>query len=198
MKDEILQRVDMRTAVIACGLEVNRSEYCKCPFHSEKTASMKIYPKSFYCYGCGTGGDVIKFFQLYYNLGFREAMLKINDEFRLGLTAEKPSKSKKSDLVRLNQLNRQFDEWESNMVVLLSSSFRTLRDWRREYAPKSGDDVLDLRFRLSLELLDRVEFFNWIFINNDKDEKLKFFKFYRKEAEKIAECIQRLNTNHAG
>lgn len=188
----------MRTAAIACGLEVTRSEYCKCPFHSEKTASMKIYPKSFYCYGCGTGGDVIKFFQLYYNLGFREAMLKINDDLRLGLTMEKPSKSKKSDFVKLSQLNAQFDEWEKNTVILLSYSFRTLRDWRREYAPRSIDDTPDLQFRLSLELLDRVEYFSQIFINNSKDEKLVFFKFYREEARKIAECIQRLNTNHAG
>ena len=34
-----------------------------CPFHSEKTPSFNIYPEngSFYCFGCGTGGDVITF-----------------------------------------------------------------------------------------------------------------------------------------
>ena len=32
-----------------------------CPFHSEKTASFNVYPNSssFYCFGCGVGGDVI-------------------------------------------------------------------------------------------------------------------------------------------
>ena len=38
-----------------------RNQKCLCPFHSEKTPSMVIYPdtQSFYCFGCGAGGDVI-------------------------------------------------------------------------------------------------------------------------------------------
>lgn len=198
MKEKILQSIDMRMIAELYGLEINRSGFCKCPFHSEKTPSMKLYPKSFYCYGCGTGGDVIKFVQLYHNIGFREAMLKINDDFRLGLTMEKPQKSEKSEYMKLAHLNRQFDEWEKNTFIMVSRSFRILREWQKEYAPKSPNDTPDERFRLSLELLDRVEYLNSIFIKNDREEKLMFFKFYRKEADEIAQRIHRLNTNHAG
>ena len=36
---------------------------CLCPFHSEKTPSCTVYTgtQSFYCFGCGAGGDVITF-----------------------------------------------------------------------------------------------------------------------------------------
>ena len=37
-----------------------------CPFHSERTPSFCVYPSngSFYCFGCGAGGDVITFLQI--------------------------------------------------------------------------------------------------------------------------------------
>lgn len=47
-----------------------------CPFHSEKTPSFNIYPEngSFYCFGCGTGGDVITFVMKIENLDYIEAV----------------------------------------------------------------------------------------------------------------------------
>lgn len=47
-----------------------------CPFHSEKTPSMVIYPdtQSFYCFGCGAGGDVISFIMRIENLSYVEAV----------------------------------------------------------------------------------------------------------------------------
>lgn len=50
-----------------------------CPFHNEKTPSFYIYPdsNSFYCFGCQTGGDIIKFKQLIGGLSFREAVREL-------------------------------------------------------------------------------------------------------------------------
>ena len=47
-----------------------------CPFHSEKTPSFNIYPSngSFYCFGCGVGGDVITFVRRIENLDYMEAI----------------------------------------------------------------------------------------------------------------------------
>ena len=38
-----------------------------CPFHNEKTPSFTVFPatQSFYCFGCGAGGDVITFIMKY-------------------------------------------------------------------------------------------------------------------------------------
>ena len=47
-----------------------------CPFHSEKTPSFTVFAgtRSFYCFGCGAGGDVISFVMRTENLEYVEAV----------------------------------------------------------------------------------------------------------------------------
>ena len=76
------------------GFEPNRAGFICCPFHNEKTASLKIYPdnRGWYCYGCNAGGDIITFTQKLHRLNFKQALKKLNDDFALGLESEgKPS-----------------------------------------------------------------------------------------------------------
>jgi hypothetical protein len=70
------------------GEKPNRADFICCPFHGEKTPSLKLYPKSnsFYCFGCGAGGDVIRFVRL--KLGLKdglETVKTINRDFNLRL-----------------------------------------------------------------------------------------------------------------
>lgn len=48
----------------------------RCPFHSERTPSFTVFPgtKSFYCFGCGAGGDVITFIMRSENLEYADAV----------------------------------------------------------------------------------------------------------------------------
>src|SRR5579875_2081239 len=50
-----------------------------CPFHDEKTPSFNVTPARgmWYCFGCGEGGDVIKFVQKIDNLTFTEAVERL-------------------------------------------------------------------------------------------------------------------------
>ena len=47
-----------------------------CPFHGEKSPSFYLYPRdnSFYCFGCGAGGDVITFIRRIENMEFEDAV----------------------------------------------------------------------------------------------------------------------------
>jgi DNA primase len=47
-----------------------------CPLHADRRPSLLVDPgKSlFYCYGCGRGGDVIRFVELFHGVQFREAL----------------------------------------------------------------------------------------------------------------------------
>ena len=56
-----------------------------CPFHTEKTPSFHVNRDKgfFHCFGCGTGGDVVKFLELQENLSFPEAVQQLAQRFGL-------------------------------------------------------------------------------------------------------------------
>ena len=56
-----------------------------CPFHTEKTPSFHVNLDKgfFHCFGCGTGGDVVKFVELQENLSFPEAVRQLAQRFGL-------------------------------------------------------------------------------------------------------------------
>src|ERR1700751_5558463 len=54
----------------------------KCPFHDDSTPSMKVFPNnnSFYCFGCHTGGDPIKFIEKLHGKNFKDACAHLGIE----------------------------------------------------------------------------------------------------------------------
>ncbi|WP_276870529.1 DNA primase [Allofournierella massiliensis] len=76
--EEVVRRNDI-TDVVASYVQLRhrgRTHTGLCPFHSEKTPSFVVYPEtqSFYCFGCGAGGDVITFIKKINNLDYVEAV----------------------------------------------------------------------------------------------------------------------------
>lgn len=79
--EEIKSRYSMRDIVERYGFRPNRAGFIVCPFHKEKTASMKIYKDNYYCFGCGEHGDIFSFIQSMDNLTFREAFLSLGGTY---------------------------------------------------------------------------------------------------------------------
>jgi len=87
-----------------------------CPFHRERTPSFRIYPPgfinnngieqdnaSFYCFGCSKGGDVIKFEQLYEQLGsYEEAIESIADKYSIAIHGDEEINELKETLIHIN------------------------------------------------------------------------------------------------
>ncbi|MDY3118892.1 MAG: DNA primase [Peptoniphilus sp.] len=94
--DEIIQRVKEESDIVEwigryTKLEKKGRSYMGlCPFHSEKTPSFSVQPdKGYYhCFGCGAGGDIIKFLMDKEGLGFIEAVEKLAEDLHIEL---KPS-----------------------------------------------------------------------------------------------------------
>ncbi len=58
-----------------------------CPFHGEKTPSFQVNRDKgfFHCFGCGAGGDVIKFLELHEKVGFHDAVKQLAQRFGMAL-----------------------------------------------------------------------------------------------------------------
>ncbi len=77
--DAIRRDHPIADAAAACGLELRPTGgrlVGVCPFHGDTRPSLVVYPanRSYYCFGCGAGGDVIDFVSRLHRVDFREAV----------------------------------------------------------------------------------------------------------------------------
>ena len=74
-----------------------------CPFHNEKTPSFHVNPDKgfFHCFGCSTGGDVVKFIELYEKLSFPEAVRSLAQRFGVQVPeSDDPGRDRAADAER--------------------------------------------------------------------------------------------------
>ena len=106
------------------GFQVGRSGFIKCPFHAnDNTASLKLYDGEggFHCFACGAHGSVIDFVMRLFDLNFRQAVLRINADFHLGLTSSKPDRAARSAALEARQEEqRRKDQAEENFRYMAS------------------------------------------------------------------------------
>ena len=156
----IKQNIKMIDILSMYGYTADRKGFICCPFHNEKTPSMKIYEKDYHCFGCGENGDVITFVQKLFGLSFQDALRKIDGDFGLNIYGDhsfeelrrshyqqqslqaKREREKREKQKADDDYWKAFDEW------------KRLDDNRRIYRPKSTDEELHPLFVESLQKLD--------------------------------------------
>ena len=83
-KIEAIKRdIDLVALVKAKGVKLRKngkSYFGLCPFHADKNPSFSVNPTNnlWQCFGCGAGGDVIRFIELFDQVSFPEAVRKLN------------------------------------------------------------------------------------------------------------------------
>lgn len=126
-----------------------------CPFHSEKTPSFTVFPQtqSYYCFGCGNGGDVITFIRQVENLDYVETIRFLADRGGL-VVPESTQDSQQAKLkTRVLEINRHsarfFHECLLEDMGLHSRAylkdrgltFKTIRTFGIGFAPDSWDSL---------------------------------------------------------
>lgn len=73
----IKEAVKMETVLDAYGIDVNRGGVAICPFHADRHPSMKVYRDGYYCFSCGSGGDVFTFVARMDGVTNRDAAIRV-------------------------------------------------------------------------------------------------------------------------
>lgn len=129
-----------------------------CPFHSEKTGSFTVYPESqsFYCFGCGAGGDAIGFIRRIENLEYVEAIKLLAQ--RAGMTvpedaAEDRTAKLKTRILEMNREAARFyydrliePQGEAALRYLLGRGLlpKTIKHFGLGYAPAQWSTLTDM------------------------------------------------------
>ncbi len=148
--EEIIQTVKDAADIVeivgeTVNLKKNGTNYKGlCPFHSEKTPSFNVNPNRnlFYCFGCGEGGDPLKFVMLSQNLNFVEALKYLAGRYHISLperdlSPQELEKKRRKDI--LYDINQQA---AAVYHKLLLNDPRALK--AREYLVRRGigDDIV--------------------------------------------------------
>ncbi len=157
--NEIKYRNDIETAVSAYVNLKRRGKNLVglCPFHSEKTPSFTVYPEngSFYCFGCGVGGDVFTFTGLIENLDYIEAVKLLAERSGVALPQDGYDDSMQRLKNRIYDINRDTarffhsflmspeGKWALDYLLGRGLTLKTIKHFGLGAAPDSWDRLIN-------------------------------------------------------
>ncbi|MEG1428885.1 MAG: DNA primase [Hydrogenoanaerobacterium sp.] len=126
-----------------------------CPFHNEKTPSFTVYPatQSFYCFGCGAGGDVISFIKRIENLEYIDAIKLLAEKAGMAMPEDGFDDGAAKLKTRILEINRQTARFYNSCLMspqgkkaldyLLERGLspQTIRHFGLGYSPEGWDSL---------------------------------------------------------
>lgn len=169
LPDGIKSTLSMQDVALLYGFEPNRAGSILCPFHQEKTPSLKVYSeigRGWHCFGCGKGGSVIDFVMLLFDIPFRAACVRLNADFNLGLpigdhlTASQRAAERKEVAKRVKQVEaaKAAREYREHRYWLLMDDWIASDINRRKYALKSPDEEFHPLFVEAIKNIDHQSY----------------------------------------
>ena len=152
--DTLKARMTVPQAAAHYGVRIGRNGMCRCPFHSDKTPSMKINETYFYCFGCHSTGDVIDFTARLFDLSPLDAARKLAADF--GIDPNTPASAAVAP-PRIRQEESQ-REREGHCASVLIEYERLLKNRQQRFAPVHPSDEWDDRFVSASHALPQVSY----------------------------------------
>ena len=188
--DVVRENVTARQVAEYYGLKVNRNGMACCPFHDDRTPSMKI-DKRYYCFGCLAKGDAVDYVARMFGLRPKAAAEKICADLGLAYDRDRRGSPPRAKPVKTKKTDEQlFKEAEKYVFFVLCDYYDKLLKWKTEYAPKSPDEEFHPYFVEALQEIDHVEYLLDTLLTGDISDRALLIT---DNGGKIIELKRRLN-----
>ena len=165
-----------------------------CPFHNEKTPSFTVYldTQSFYCFGCGAGGDVITFIRRIENLGYLDAVRFLAQRVNLPLPEDGYDDGVSNRRRRILAANREAARFFHECLIgpqgrrcldyLLDRGYTmsTIRHFGLGYAPDGWRALCDHLHQKGFSLPELVD--ANLARKSEKNDKTNYYDNFRNRA----------------
>ena len=157
-----------------------------CPFHSEKTPSFYVYPdtQSFYCFGCGAGGDAISFAKKINSIDYGEAVKML--AARAGMP--EPQEDDKTGRMRsrILSMNREAARF---FHACLNSTVEEARQARAYWRRRGLDDKTIVRFGLGYAPNDGQALYQFLRDKGYNQQELDASGLFKRSASGRIYCL---------
>ena len=148
--DEVLRRHEISETVGKYVHLTKNGKYLKglCPFHSEKTPSFTVTPEKqiFHCYGCGKGGNVIKFVMEMEGETFPEAVKQLAEEAGIPVSWTSYNAEEASPVQKEKRLLQEAHEYSAKLYHYLLQNLEAARPAKAYLQSRGLGDALIEQF----------------------------------------------------
>lgn len=116
--------------------------FVTCPFHGEKTPSLRVFKNNgtWHCFGCGKGGSVIDFVRELFDVDALGAVRRLNDDFHLGLVVDNArditpaERAKIAERAQAAEERAKVKSWRESTLKAVCAALRVVRQVLEDHA----------------------------------------------------------------
>ncbi|MEG2426180.1 MAG: DNA primase [Oscillospiraceae bacterium] len=200
ISEDFLNEVRLRTDIdelIGQYVELKRQgrlAKALCPFHSEKTPSFTVYSdtQSYYCFGCGKGGDAITFVREIENLDYLEAVKMLAEKAGLNMPDDNYDDTINKKRRRMIEINKEAARFFHNYMLSQNGkegldyylsrglTMQTIRHFGLGYAPNDWHELLNYMAQKGYSKSELVE--ADLAKKSTKGDKINYYDNFRHRA----------------
>ena len=119
--ERITSQVKIPDVLSYYGYPNGRGNRIPCPIHKGKDSNFCYTDEVYHCWTCGASGNVITLVMSLFELNYRQAVLKINNDFQLGLLSKRPTYRERQQWAEKKKVDKSYNEYLNRNKIYYKS-----------------------------------------------------------------------------